>query len=93
MSIGEIITVITFSLSIIGEMVAVFKIIKNIANGTKCQLRTDMLNMYYLHKDEKEWREYERENYDKLYDAYKALKGNSFIDDVTKEVREWSVIR
>jgi hypothetical protein len=27
-----------------------------------------------------------------LYEAYKALKGNSFIDRIYAEVQEWSII-
>lgn len=95
MSVGEIIAVITFALSIIGEMVAVFKTIKNIANGTKCQLRTEMLNIYYKHCDEETptLREFEYENFSRLFKAYKALHGNSFIDKCAAEVKRWKVIR
>lgn len=93
MSIGEIIAVVTFAISILGEIIAIYKIIRNIANGTKCQLRTEMLNMYYDHRDSKEWEEYQRLNFDKLYAAYKSLHGNSFIDDVYSETRHFKVIR
>lgn len=93
MSIGEIIAVITFALSIIGEMIAVYKVIKNIANAAKCQLRTEMLDMYYAHRDTKEWHEWERENFDKLFLAYTDLHGNSFISDVKTETRTWRVTR
>lgn len=27
-----------------------------------------------------------------LYEAYKALKGNSFIDKIYSEVKEWEVV-
>ena len=37
-------------------------------------------------------RQYEYENFVYLYEAYKALKGNSFIDKIYKEVQEWEVI-
>lgn len=94
MSIGEIIAVITFSMSIIGEMVAVFRKLKKIAEGTKCQLRTEMLNIYYAHKDEETptIRQLEYENFEKLFLAYKNLHGNSFIDRCYTEITEnWRV--
>lgn len=65
---------------------------KNLREGEKCLLRSDMLSTYYRHKDEKQIRQYERENFDLLYKAYKAEGGNSFIEDVYAEVREWTVV-
>lgn len=96
MTIGEIIAVVTFAVSIVGEILAVWRIVKKVANGTKCQLRTDMLNIYYKHKDEPNptLKQYEYENFEKLYLAYKSLKGNSFIDKCWAEIKdEWSVER
>lgn len=51
-----------------------------------------MLRIYYHHKDKCIIRQYELENFIYLYKAYKALKGNSFIDKVYKEIMTWSVI-
>ena len=61
-------------------------------NGMKCLLRDAMLRIYYRNKDTEKIRQYEKENFVLLYKAYKALKGNSFIDDIYKEVRTWEVI-
>ena len=66
--------------------------ILNLINGMKCQLRSDMLRIYYANKDTGIIRQYELENFIYLYKAYKALKGNSFIDKIYKEVMEWEVI-
>lgn len=66
--------------------------IYNLTNGMKCQLRSDMLHVYYAHKDEKKIRQYEMENFVYLYKAYKALKGNSFIDKIYQEVMTWEVV-
>lgn len=60
--------------------------------GEKCLLRSEMLRTYYKHLDSKEVRQYEFENFIKLYEAYKTLGGNSFIDEVYEEVREWKII-
>lgn len=64
----------------------------NLVNGMKCQLRSDMLHIYYNNKDKGEIRQYELENFIYLYKAYKALRGNSFIDKIYKEVMTWKVL-
>ena len=63
-----------------------------LVNGMKCLLRQAMLNTYYHHKDSEQIRQYEKENFVHLYKAYKALKGNSFIDDIYNEIRTWEVV-
>lgn len=67
--------------------VAVFLAIQ----GIKCLLRSEMLRIYYHNKNDKKIRQYELENFIYLYKAYKALKGNSFIDKIHKEVMTWEV--
>ena len=64
----------------------------NLIKGMRCQLRNDMLHIYYGYKDSKKIRQSELENFVYLYKAYKALKGNSFIDKIYKEVMSWEVI-
>lgn len=63
-----------------------------VGEGVKCLLRSDMLQIYYRHKDTGEIRQYEYENFIMLYEAYKALGGNSFIDKIYREVQTWEVI-
>ena len=68
--------------------------IKDIANGQKSLLRSDIMDIYYAHCDEDEptLREYERKNLDALYEAYEVLHGNSFVSDVyNNEMRHWHV--
>lgn len=60
--------------------------------ANKCQLRSEMLHIYYSNKESKKIRQYEYENFVCLYEAYKALGGNSFIDKIYSEVKEWEVI-
>jgi hypothetical protein len=65
----------------------------NLINGVKCQLRSEMLRIYYQYKDDKRIRQFKLENFIYLYKAYKALRGNSFIDKIYKEVmEEWETI-
>lgn len=79
---------IILGLILIPLLVAVFNLVK----GMRCQLRSDMLHIYYQYKDEKKIRQYELENFVYLYKAYKVLKGNSFIDKIYKEVMKFEVI-
>lgn len=65
---------------------------RDVREANKCQLRSDMLRTYYRHREEDKIRQYEKENFLYSYAAYKALGGNSFIDDIEKEVRKWDVI-
>lgn len=75
-----------------GVVIPVIVFVCKIANGTKCQLRSEMLRIYYHNREAKTIRQYENENFVLLYEAYKALKGNSFIDKIYKEVQSWEVV-
>lgn len=77
---------------LLGVIIPVIVSIRKIADGTRCQLRSEMLRIYYRHKDTEKIRQYELENFVMLYEAYKSLKGNSFIDKIHKEVMSWEVI-
>ena len=77
---------------LVGVIVPVIVTIKKIATGTKCQLRSEMLRIYYHNREKRVIRQYEFENFVMLYEAYKALKGNSFIDRIYEEVSEWEIV-
>lgn len=65
---------------------------KELREGLRCQLRSDMLHTYYKHRGESKIRQYEMENFILEYKAYKTLGGNSFIDIIEKEVKTWEVL-
>ena len=90
----EMVTVIIGAIEAIFGVILIplFVFIRNLTNGMKCQLRSDMLHIYYAHKDSKQIRQYEMENFVYLYKAYKSLRGNSFIDKISSEVMTWEVI-
>ena len=69
-------------------LVAIYLVIQ----GLKCLLRGEMMRTYYHNKDNEKIRQYELENFILLYKAYKAIKGNSFIDKIYNEVMKWEVI-
>lgn len=90
---------ITTILALVGELVGLIGAltpfalkIGKIANGQKCQLRSEMLRIYYHNRENGKIRQYEYENFVFLYEAYKTLKGNSFIDKIYAEVKTWEVI-
>lgn len=92
MDLTTIVTLIGEIGVLIGVIVPVIISIKRIANGTKCQLRSEMLRIYYHNHQLSEIRQYEYENFVALYEAYKALGGNSFIDKIYAEVKTWEVV-
>lgn len=92
MSVSEIITLAGEIVALIGAIIAGIVSIGKVMNGTKCLLRSEMLRIYYRHKDSQEIRQYEYENFVYLYEAYKKLRGNSFIDKIYTEVKKWKII-
>ena len=85
-------TIISEIVIIVTAIVPIIISISKVSNGTRCQLRSEMLRIYYKNVDTKEIRQYEYENFVMLYEAYKALKGNSFVDKIYEDVKEWKVI-
>ena len=65
---------------------------KALREGQRCLLRSEIVRLYYRHHDDRKLREYEFKNMEQCYHAYKALDGNSFIDRIYNEMREWDII-
>ena len=65
---------------------------KEIREGQRCLLRAEIVRIYYRHNDDRQLREYEFKNMQQCYEAYKALKGNSFIDRIYQQMKEWEII-
>lgn len=66
--------------------------LRHVREGQKCLLRAEITRLYYRHADKRTLRQYEYENLEHCYRAYKALKGNSFIDRIYKEMQEWDIV-
>lgn len=92
MSLVNIVTLIGEFGVLTATVIPVVATIKKISNGTKCQLRSEMLRIYYHNCETGKIRQYEYENFVYLYEAYKALNGNSFIDKIYKEVQTFELI-
>ena len=65
---------------------------KQLRDGQRCLLRSQMLHVYYKHRENKTIRQYEYENFLYLYKAYTELGGNSFISKINDEIKNWEVI-
>ena len=93
LTLTNIVMVITELGVIAGVLIPVVVWIKKLANGNRCQLRNDMLQIYYRYEEAEQIPQYQYENFVAMYEAYKALKGNSFIDKIYKDIQEWEVVR
>lgn len=92
MSLTQIVTLIGEIGVLLGVIIPVIVSIRKISDGTRCQLRSEMLRIYYHNRETGIIRQYEYENFVMLYEAYKALKGNSFIDKIYNEVKSWEIV-
>lgn len=90
--VGEFVTLVGILVPVISSNRKTKEEQERIVEGQRCLLRSDMLKIYYANRESKTIRQYEYENFVLLYNAYKALKGNSFIDKIYDEVRSWEII-
>ena len=92
MSISAIVAIIGEVSALLAFATPIVIWIKKLSNGSKCQLRSEMLRIYYHNKETEKIRQYEYENFVSLYEAYKELGGNSFIDKIYDEVKEFEIV-
>lgn len=92
MNITTLVTLIGEVGVLLGVIVPVIVSVRKIGNGTRCQLRSEMLRIYYHCHEKGVIRQYEYENFVMLYEAYKALNGNSFVDKIYKEIQDLEII-
>lgn len=55
----------------------------------KCLLRANIVNQYYVYKKIGIVPFYVKESLHKEFEAYKGLNGNSFVEDIMKEIDTW----
>ena len=60
--------------------------------SVKCLLRSDIVRIYYANREKKEMHSFEFENVSMLYDAYKKMGGNSFVDKIWEKMQTWKII-
>lgn len=76
----------------VGEIGALFIFVKSIHRGTKCSLRNDILDIYDRCKPKKQISKYQLQSVHYSYDEYKKLKGNSFVDEIMSEIKDFEII-
>jgi hypothetical protein len=92
MSLTAISVIVGEAVALIATITPAIVWVRKIIEAQKCQLRSEMLRIYYRNHDKKTIRQYEYENFVFLYEAYKALKGNSFIDKIYNEIKTWEIL-
>ena len=75
----------------VGILWAIISRVQSIVRGLLCILRENMLRTYYKCAETNTIRQYEKENFLLSYAAYRALGGNSFIEELHDEVKTWEV--
>ena len=66
---------------------------REVREGQKCLLRSEIVRTYYRNLGEKQLRQYEFENQAYCYAAYRQLGGNSFVEHIYNEMQDWDVTR
>lgn len=60
-------------------------------DSIKCLLRASMVNTYFAYKEIGSMPYYCKQAWYMMYEAYKNLDGNSFIDDIKLEVDKFEI--
>lgn len=92
LTISELAKLITELGVILSTLITFIVIATKLIRAAKCQLRSDMLGIYYRERETCTIRQYELEHFIEMYGAYKALRGNSFVDKIYNEVIAWEII-
>lgn len=54
----------------------------------KCLLRSNITSKYYVYSELKEIPYYEKENIDKMFEQYKMMGGNSYVETIVREINQ-----
>lgn len=76
----------------VGEIGALFIFVKSIHRGTKCSLRNDILSIYDRCKPKNQITKYQLQSVHYSYEEYKKLKGNSFVDEIMEEIKDFEIV-
>ena len=61
---------------------------KNQEDSLKCLLRSNITSKYYVYTELKEIPYYEKENIDRMFEQYKHMGGNSYVETIVKEINQ-----
>ena len=66
----------------------------DVQEGVKCMLRAAMLTTYYKGNGTNTITQYEFQNFELQYAAYKRLGGNSFVDKIHEDIKkDWDIVQ
>ena len=54
----------------------------------KCLLRSNITSKYYVYSELGTIPHYEKENIDKMFEQYKMMGGNSYVDTIVREINQ-----
>ena len=60
--------------------------------SVRCLLRSEIVRIYYANRERRALYSFEYENVVKLYEAYKEMGGNSFVDRIWDEIQDWEIL-
>ena len=88
-----ILTVVGFiTTGVLGYLVAKIKNYKkrdtNQEEDLKCLLRSNITSKYYVYNEMGSIPIYEKENIDYMFEIYKKLGGNSYVERIVKEIND-----
>lgn len=69
-----------------GYFIAKIKEYSMFKNALKCLLRSQITGKYYVYSELGEIPRYEKENLNYMYEQYKAMGGNSYVDEIMEEI-------
>ena len=84
-------TAISCTAGVLGVLAQILSGLSAMKRGQLCLLRSQLLQIYYRCQRARTIDRYEKESFLDLYEAYRALGGNGFLEDVCREVRTWTV--
>lgn len=73
-------------------LISFLKFSRAMLEATKCSLRNDILSIYDRCKDSKKITKYQLESIEYSFKQYKALRGNSFVENLVEKVEKFDVI-
>lgn len=93
-----ILTVVGFiTTGVLGYLVAKVKDYKkrdvNQEEALKCLLRSNITSKYYVYNEMGSIPVYEKENIDYMFEQYKAMGGNSYVERIVKEINDLPIKR
>lgn len=62
------------------------KEIKSNREALKCLLRSNITSKYYIYKELGKIPSYEKENINYMFEEYKNMGGNSYVDNMVREI-------